>query len=127
MPPMRSCWLLTGVLMLAGCQQEDVPLPDTLHFPPGTPITFNGAPAKLYGTEQCAQGALAGRSCLVIPPHKPSAQAVVVSGESVQQIEVHARRDPQNPVLFVVEDAKGRALIRTSGHHQELGDMQIAF
>lgn len=88
-------------------------------------ITYQGQPAKLYGTSQCAQGQLTGNSCLIFPPHQPSATGVILSGQRVYQVQLTARQDPQNPVMFIIEDEKARRILSTTGRHDEYGNIDI--
>jgi hypothetical protein len=81
---------------LGGCLFDEAMLPETLHFL-RNPHHHGGKPAKLYGTEACAQGELAGHSCLIFPPNRPTSKAVIISGQRVKEIQVTAR-DPQNPI-----------------------------
>ena len=123
----RHGLLLAATRALGGCLFEDAMLPDTLHFPPGTPITYGGKPAKLYGTEACAQGELAGNSCLIFPPNRPTSTAVIISGQRVQEVQVTAKRDPKNPSHFIVVDDQGRRLLRTTGNHDDMANIDIAY
>lgn len=113
--------------LLSGCLHQDPILPDTLYFAPGTPIQYQGQTAKLYGTEACAQGQLAGNSCLIFPPNRPTAIALIVAGHKVQEVSVTAKRHPDNPMLFVVEDAAGHRLLTTNGHDQGEGNINIVY
>lgn len=109
---------------LSGCKEPE-PLPDTLMFPPGTPITFNGQPAKLYGTSQCAQGQLTGHSCLIFHPHHPNAKGMVVVDGQVHELELIAKRDPQYPVHYLVQDQQGRTLLTSNGRNDERLNLDI--
>lgn len=117
--------VLAAAAVLSGCGAEEAMLPDTLYFAPGTPISYFGKPAKLYGTEQCVQGQLMGHSCLIFPPHRPTAKAVIIADGQVQELSVTARRDPQNPVLFVIQDEKGQRLLTTTGHSEEMANIDF--
>ena len=115
---------LAATVVLTGCFDES-PLDDTLMFPPGIDINYLGKPAKLYGTSQCAQGQLTGNSCLIFPPHQPSATGVILSEQRVYQVQLTARQDPKNPVLFIVEDEQARRILSTTGRHDEYGNIDI--
>lgn len=115
---------LATTFVVSGCL-DNASLPDTLMFPPGVDITYQGQPAKLYGTSQCAQGQLTGNSCLIFPPHQPSATGVILSGQRVYQVQLTARQDPQNPVMFIIEDEKARRILSTTGRHDEYGNIDI--
>lgn len=123
----RHGLLLAAPLALGGCLFDEAMLPDTLHFSPGTSITYKGQPAKLYGTDACAQGELAGNSCLIFPPNRPTSTAVIIAGKRVQQVQVTAKRDPDNPTQFIVVDDQGRRLLSTTGQHQDMANIQIAY
>lgn len=123
----RRGLLLAATLALGGCLFDEAMLPETLHFPPGTLITYGGKPAKLYGTEACAQGELAGHSCLIFPPNRPTTKAVIISGQRVKEIQVTAKRDPQNPTHFIVVDDQGRRLLSTTGNHDDMANIQITY
>lgn len=112
-------------LFLSGCFEQET-LPDALMFPPGLDIQYQGNPAKLYGTSQCAQGQLSGSTCLIFSPEKPTATGVIISKDKVHQVELFARRDPQDPVRFVVQDAKGQRILSTTGRHDEYANISIA-
>jgi len=116
---------MAAAALLCGCMQEETMLPDTLYFAPGTPIHYQGQPAKLYGTEQCVQGQLAGNSCLIFPPNRPTAKAVIIAGERVREVSVTAKRDPQNPTQFLILDDAGQRLLTTSGHNEEMANIEI--
>lgn len=118
---------VAAAALLSGCLQEEAMLPDTLYFAPGTPITYFGKPAKLYGTEQCVQGQLTGHSCLIFPPHRPTAKAVIIEGQRVKELSLTAKRDPQNPAQFVILDDQGRRLLTTTGHNEEMANIDIAY
>lgn len=115
---------IAATFVLAGCFEE-ASLPGTLMFPPGLDITYQGKPAKLYGTSQCAQGQLTGNSCLIFPPHQPSATGVILTEQRVYQVQLTARQDPKNPVLFIVEDEQARRILSTTGRHDEYGNIDI--
>ena len=122
---MRFLYLAaSAALVLAACSKE-VHLPDTLKFSPGTPITYRGQPAKLYGRAQCAEGQLTGHSCLIFHPHAPHAKATVVTSTKFYELELQARQDPQDPTLFIVEEAQGRHLFRTTGRHDAYANIDI--
>ena len=123
----RRGLLLAATFTLGGCLFDEVMLPETLHFPPGTSITYQGKPAKLYGTEACAQGELSGHSCLIFPPNRPTSKAVIISGQRVQEIQVTAKRDPKNPSHFIVVDDQGRRLLSTTGNHDDMANIEIAY
>lgn len=127
MPPTRCGLLLAAALALSGCypDTQQTMLPDTLYFSPGTTIEYLGKTAKLYGTEQCVHGVLTGNSCLIFPPHRPTGKAIVITGERVQELEVTAKRDPANPTRFLVVDSQGRKLLSTSGHHEEMANIDL--
>lgn len=122
----RCGLLLAAACILSGCQPDEM-LPETLYFAPGTPVQYKGKSGKLYGTEQCSQGELAGHSCLIFPPHRPTATAVIIVGQRVQQISVTAKRDPKNPMRFIVVDDQGRRLLSTSGNNEDKANIQIAY
>ena len=119
--------VLSAAALLGGCLQQDPPLPDTLYFAPGTPIQYQGQSAKLYGNEACAQGQLAGHSCLIFPPNRPTGTAVIVMGQQVQELAVTAKRDPDNPMLFVIEDESGHRLVTTNAYEQGQGNFDIVY
>ena len=123
----RHGLLLAAPLALGGCLLDEPMLPDTLQFPPGLSITYGGKPAKLYGTEACVQGELAGHSCLIFPPNRPTSKAVIISGQRVQEIQVTAKRDPKNPTHFIVVDDQGRRLLRTTGNQDDMANIEIAY
>lgn len=127
MPPFHRGLLLAATISLSACLFDEPMLPDTLHFAPGTPITYGGKPAKLYGTDACAQGELAGHSCLIFPPNRPTSTAVIIAGQRVREIQVTAKRDPQNPAQYIVVDAQGQRLLRTTGNHDDMANIQIAY
>lgn len=127
MPRLCHGLLLAATVSLSGCLFEDPMLPDTLHFAPGTPITYAGKPAKLYGTDACAQGELAGHSCLIFPPNRPTSTAVIIAGKRVQEVAVTAKRDPHNPAQYIVVDDQGRRLLSTTGHHNDMANIEIAY
>ena len=116
---------IASVVVMSGCDNREF-LPDTLMFPPGIDIQYQGSPAKLYGTSKCAQGQLTGNSCLIFAPENPKAVGVIVSKSQVHQVELSARRDPHDPVRFVVEDDKGQRLLSTTGRHDEQANIAIA-
>lgn len=116
---------IAGTLFLAACSKPEM-LPDTLMFPPGTDIEYQGQPAKLYGTSQCAQGQLTGNSCLIFPPEKPQATGVIIAQQQVYQVKLSARRDPTDPVQFLVEDEKGQRILSTTGRHDHRANIGIA-
>ncbi|MDO4592582.1 MAG: hypothetical protein Q4B46_07255 [Comamonadaceae bacterium] len=116
---------LAATLILAGCSEKET-LPDTLMFPPGLDIQYQGQAAKLYGTAKCAQGQLTGNSCLIFPPERPEATGIIIAKQQVYQVELQARRDPQDPVRFVIEDAKGQRIFSTTGRHDEHANIQLA-
>ena len=118
---------LAAAVLVSACLDRDPTLPDTLFFAPGTPITYQGRPAKLYGTEACTQGQLAGHSCLIFPPHRTTTQAVIIAGQQVKEVSVTAKRDPDNPVQFVVVDAQGQRLLTTSGHNEEIANIEVIY
>ena len=118
---------LAAAVVLSACLDGDPILPDTLHFAPGTPITYQGKPAKLYGTEACSQGQLAGHSCLIFPPHRPTTKAVIIAGQRVQEVSVTAKRDPENPAQYVVVDSQGRRLLTTTGHSEDMANIDITY
>lgn len=121
-----SLWAaLAATLVLSGCFDQET-LPDALMFPPGVDIQYQGSPAKLYGTAQCAQGQLTGNSCLIFAPEKPQATGVIIAKQQVYQVQLSARRDPHDPVRFIVEDEKGQRLISTTGRHDEHANIAIA-
>lgn len=111
-------------LALVGCFDDDM-LPDTLYFPPGLSIQYHGEPAKLYGTAQCAQGQLTGHSCLIFPPHKPSVTGIIIRANDVQEMQLTAQRDPDNPVQFLITDPHGTRVLTTTGRHDEFGNMEL--
>ena len=122
---MRFVYLAAvAALVLSACSKE-VHLPDTLKFSPGTPITYRGQAAKLYGRAQCAEGQLTGHSCLIFHPHAPQAKGMVVTNNKVYELDLQARQDPQDPHLFIVEDTQGRHLFRTTGRHDEYANIDI--
>lgn len=111
-------------LALLGCS-DPAPLDDTLLFPPGVDIQYRGQPAKLYGTSQCAQKQLTGHTCLIFPPHAPQADGVILSGKKVFEVQLTARKDPKNPVYYIVEDQNGEHVVTSSGRHDEFGNIDI--
>lgn len=123
----RRSLLLAATFTLGGCLFEEAMLPDTLYFAPGTSITYQGKPAKVYGTDACAQGQLAGHSCLIFPPNRPTSTAVIVMDQRVKEVSVTAKRDPENPSHFIVVDEQGRRLLNTTGRHDEHANINIAY
>lgn len=115
---------LATALVLMGCEEES-PFNETLMFPPGLDIQYLNQPAKLYGTAQCAQGQLTGKSCLIFPPHHAKASGVIVSGQRVYPVELRVRQDPHDPVYFRIEDTKGNHVVSTTGRHDEYGNIDI--
>ena len=115
---------LAAAFVLTGCFEKS-PLTDTLMFPPGIDIQYQGKPAKLYGTSKCAQGQLSGKTCLVFPPNQPKAQGVIISGQHIYELELSVRQDPKNPVYFIVQDPKGTPIISSTGRHDEYGNIDI--
>lgn len=116
---------IAATFVVAGCGKPTM-LPDTLMFPPGVDIHYQNQPAKLYGTAQCAQGKLAGNSCLIFPPENPQAIGIVITADNVYQIPLTARRDPNDPIRFLIEDDKGQRLLSTTGRHDEHANIDIA-
>lgn len=127
MPPTRCGLALAAALALSGCfsDAQHAMLPDTLYFSPGTVIQYRGKTAKLYGTDQCVQGVLTGNSCLIFPPHRPTGKAIVITDAQVQELEVVAKRDPENPTHFLVVDHQGHTLLSTSGHHEGMANIGL--
>lgn len=123
----RRSLLLAATFTLGGCLFEEAMLPDTLYFAPGTSITYQGKPAKVYGSDACAQGQLAGHSCLIFPPNRPTSTAVIVMDKGVKEVSVTAKRNPENPAHFIVVDDQGRRLLDTSGNHEERANIRIAY
>jgi hypothetical protein len=115
---MAAAWTLTGCL-------NETPLADTLKFPPGVDIEFKGKPAKLYGTSQCAQSGLTGNSCLIFSPHDPQATGIIISAKQAHEVQLVARRDPEDPVRYVVLDTQGERLLSTTGRHDEYANLDI--
>ena len=113
-----------AALVLTGCLEES-PLQDTLMFPPGLDIQYHGQAAKLYGTSQCAQGALTGHTCLIFVPHRTEAQGVIINGQHALQVQLTVRKDPSNPVYYLVEDQFGALVVSTTGRHDEYGNIDI--
>ena len=97
----------------------------SLYFAPGLSIQYHGEPAKLYGTAQCAQGQLTGNSCLIFPPHKPSVTGIIIRANDVQEMQLTAQRDPDNPVQFLITDPHGTRVLTTTGRHDEFGNMEL--
>ena len=116
---------IAAALVITACS-DIAPLPDTLMFPPGLSIHYQGKPAKLYGTSQCAQGQLSGHTCLIFPPENPQSSAVIISGPQIFELKLFAKRDPENPAQYVVVDAKDRRILSTNGRHDEYGNIEIA-
>ncbi|MGN1056142.1 MAG: hypothetical protein ACI4QS_05450 [Comamonas sp.] len=114
-----------AALSLTACLEQHT-ISETLKFPPGVDIEFKGQPAKLYGTSQCAQGQLTGSTCLIFSPHDPKAKGVIVSTNISKEVELIARRDPQDPVRYVVMDDQGHRLLSTTGQHDRYANMVIA-
>lgn len=115
---------LAATVVLTGCFDES-PLDDTLMFPPGIDINYLGKPAKLYGTSQCAQGQLSGHTCLIFPPHQPEANGVIISGKRMYEVQLKVRKDPQNPVYYLIEDQHGDQVLASTGRHDEYGNIDI--
>ena len=115
---------MLAALGLSGCLEES-PLQDTLMFPPGIDIEYQGQPAKLYGTSQCAQGQLSGHTCLIFPPDKPKASGLIISGKRAYEVQLSVRQDPHNPVYYLVEDQHGELVIASTGQHDEYGNIDI--
>lgn len=116
--------VLVATLALGGCL-DDSPLQDTLMFPPGMDIQYQGRPAKLYGTSQCAQGQLSGHTCLIFPPNKPQASGVIISGKRAYEVQLSVRKDPGNPLYYRVEDQHGTLVISSTGRHDEYGNIDV--
>lgn len=114
-----------AALSLTACLEKHT-ISETLRFPPGVDIEFKGQPAKLYGTSQCAQGQLTGSTCLIFSPHEPKAKGIIVSANFSKEVELIARRDPQDPVRYVVMDDQGQRLLSTTGQHEHYANMYIA-
>lgn len=115
---------LVTTLVLTGCFEKS-PLQDTLMFPPGVDIQYHGQPAKLYGTSQCAQGTLTGNTCLIFPPHLATASGVIISGQQAVEVQLKVRKDPANPVYYIIEDQFGTHVLSTTGRHDEYGNIDI--
>ena len=115
---------LAAALVLTGCVEEPI-LQDTLMFPPGVDIQYHGQPAKLYGTAQCAQGTLTGHTCLIFAPHHSEANGVIISGKHALEVQLTVRKDPANPVYYILEDQFGAPVLSTTGRHDEYGNIDI--
>lgn len=115
---------LSATLALTACFEKPV-LNETLVFPPGLSIEYNGKPAQLYGTSQCAQGQLSGHSCLIFPPAQPEANGVIISGKQMYEVHLKVRKDPQNPVNYIVEDQNGAYVVSSTGRHDAYGNIDI--
>jgi len=115
---------LAATFALTGCFEKS-PLNETLMFPPGLDIEYQGKPAKLYGTSQCSQGQLSGHTCLIFPPEQPEASGVIISGTQMHEVHLKVRKDPQNPVYYIVEDQKGAHVVSTTGRHDAYGNIDI--
>lgn len=119
------CAALAAAFALAGCWDESS-LPDTLMFPPGLDIQYQGHSAKLYGTAQCAQGQLTGNSCLIFPPHAPRATGIIITAQQVHEVPLTARLHPHDPTRYQVLDPKGQPLLQTTGRHDEQANIDIS-
>lgn len=115
---------LAAAFVLTGCFEEPV-LQDTLMFPPGLDIQYHGQPAKLYGTSQCVQGTLTGNTCLIFPPHRSEASGVIISGNQAVDVQLKVRKDPANPVYYILEDQFGNTVLSTTGRHDEYGNIDV--
>lgn len=104
--------------LMSACSDAQY-LPNTLFFTPGLEVEYRGVKAKLYGSSQCAQDGLAGRSCLIFPPHSPNSVASLVTPHGVESIDVIARVNPENPVVYEILDSRCHLLLETTGRHDE--------
>lgn len=120
-PPLA---VLATAIFLTGCIEES-PLDDTLMSPPGMDIQYLGKSAKLYGSAKCVQGQLSGYTCLIFPPDQPKAQATIISGQRAYEVQLSVRKDPQNPVYYIIEDQKGQHVVTSTGRHDEYGNIDI--
>ena len=116
--------VLAATFALAACTEKS-PLDDTLLFPPGVDVQYKGESGKLYGTSQCGQAQLSGNTCLIFPPHNPTVKGVIISGQRVQEVELSVRKDPKNPIYYIVEDQNGEFVISSTGRHDEFGNIDI--
>lgn len=121
---LRAAALAATVVGITACS-EGPRLPDTLQFPPGTPIEYRGQPAKLYGHSLCAQGQLTGQSCLIFPPEAPRATGVILLDGELHEVQLQARPDPRDPTQYLIEDLQGRRLFATRGHHDYAANIDI--
>lgn len=121
---LRHLAVLATTLVLTGCF-DTATLDDTLMFPPGVEIQYLGAPAKLYGSSQCGQHQITGNTCTIFPPEKPKTQGVIISGNRMYEVQLTARKDPHNPVYYLVEDQNGELVISSTGRHDEFGNIDI--
>lgn len=113
-----SLALAAPLPLMSACSDAQY-LPDTLFFTPGLEMEYRGVKAKLYGSSQCAQDGLAGRSCLISPPHSPNSVASLVTPHGVESIDVIARVNPENPVVYEILDSRRHLLLETTGRHDE--------
>lgn len=124
---MRKISVAASVLAmssLSGCWDDDR-LPDTLLFPPGTEVVYQGQSAKIYGNSQCAQYGLTGHTCLIFSPQSSEAAATIIRDGKAMVLELKAQRDPQDPTRFVVVDTQGQRILSTSGRHDERANLRI--
>lgn len=113
-----SLALAAPLPLMSACSDAQY-LPDTLFFTPGLEMEYRGVKAKLYGSSQRAQDGLAGRSCLISPPHSPNSVASLVTPHGVESIDVIARVNPENPVVYEILDSRRHLLLETTGRHDE--------
>lgn len=113
-----SLALAAPLPLMSACSDAQY-LPDTLFFTPGLEVEYRGVKAKLYGSSQCAQDGLADRSCLISPPHSPNSVASLVTPHGVESIDVIARVNPENPVVYEILDSRCHLLLETTGRHDE--------
>lgn len=113
-----SLALAAPLPLMSACSDAQY-LPDTLFFTPGLEVEYRGVKAKLYGSSQCAQDGLAGRSCLISSPHSPNSVASLVTPHGVESIDVIARVNPENPVVYEILDSRCHLLLETTGRHDE--------
>ena len=116
--------VLVATFALAACTEKS-PLEDTLLFRPGVEIEYKGQPAKLYGTSQCGHVQITGNTCLIFPPHSPTAAGVIISGQKVYDVQLTVRKDPKNPIYYIVEDQNGEFVVSSTGRHDEFGNIDI--
>lgn len=119
-----SLALAAPLPLMSACSDVQY-LPDTLFFQPGLDVEYRGVKAKLYGSSQCAQDGLTGHSCLIFPPHLPNSVASLVTPHGVESIDVIARVNPENPVVYEILDSRCHLLLEPTGRHDENANISL--